>query len=171
MRSSPVGSAKENSEPRLPPHCIDRVRTELKVAERRACRGRRQHRSTQAKCLSLGPLRPEHRHHVWSHDLGYCRPDDGLDEYSRGCLAIRVDRKMNAGTASDVLRVAPPRSAQSHQFAGPQARCGGPVVLHATQKSVLNRICVPPICHCGHGAGSWRVGKDSHGSDWAGFGT
>ena len=56
-------------------------------------------------------LRPEYRNHVWSYDLVHCRTDDGrafrtlniIDEYSRECLAIRVDRKLNAGNV-DVSR-------------------------------------------------------------------
>jgi putative transposase len=56
-------------------------------------------------------LRPEHRNHVWSYDFVHCRTDDGkafrtlniLDEYSRECLAIRVERKLNSGNVIDVL--------------------------------------------------------------------
>ena len=56
-------------------------------------------------------LRPEHRNHVWSYDFVHCRTDDGkafrtlnvIDEYSRECLAIRVDRKLNSGDVIDVL--------------------------------------------------------------------
>ena len=56
-------------------------------------------------------LRPEHRDHVWSYDFVHCRTDDGrafrtlniIDEYSRECLAIRVDRKLNSGNVIDVL--------------------------------------------------------------------
>ncbi|PRY26918.1 transposase InsO family protein [Aliiruegeria haliotis] len=56
-------------------------------------------------------LRPEHRNHVWSCDLVHCRTDDGkafrtlniIDEYSRECLAIRVDRKLNPGNVIDAL--------------------------------------------------------------------
>ena len=48
-------------------------------------------------------LRSEYRNHVWSYDLVHCRTDDGkvfrtlniLDEFSRECLAIKVDRKLN----------------------------------------------------------------------------
>ena len=47
-------------------------------------------------------LRPEYRNHVWSYDFVHCRTDDGkvfrtlniLDEFSRECLAIKVDRKL-----------------------------------------------------------------------------
>ena len=48
-------------------------------------------------------LRPEYHNHVWSYDFVHCRTDDGkvfrtlniLDEFSRECLAIKVDRKLN----------------------------------------------------------------------------
>ena len=56
-------------------------------------------------------LRPERRDHVWSYDFVHSRTDDGkafrtlniIDEYSRECLAIRVDRKLNSGNVIDVL--------------------------------------------------------------------
>jgi putative transposase len=56
-------------------------------------------------------LRPEHRNHVWSYDFVHCRTDDGkafrtlniVDEYSRECLAIRVERKLNSASVIDVL--------------------------------------------------------------------
>ncbi|MEL7167683.1 MAG: IS3 family transposase [Pseudomonadota bacterium] len=161
--------------------CIDRVRAELKVSERRACRVVKQHRSTQRKApvgrtdeerlvadmielarqygrygyrrigallrdagwhvndkrverlwrreglkvpmkqpkkgrlwLNDGScvrLRPERRDHVWSYDFVHCQTDDGkafrtlniIDEYSRECLAIRVDRKLNSGNVIDAL--------------------------------------------------------------------
>ena len=46
-----------------------------------------------------------------SYDFVHCRTDDGkafrtlsiIDEYSRECLAIRVDRKRNSGNVIDVL--------------------------------------------------------------------
>ena len=49
-------------------------------------------------------LRPEYRNHVWSYDFVHCRTDDGkafrtlnlIDEFSRECLAIKVDRKLNS---------------------------------------------------------------------------
>ncbi|MEM9912732.1 MAG: IS3 family transposase [Pseudomonadota bacterium] len=161
--------------------CIDRVRAELDISERRACRVLRQHRSTQRKVPVGRPdeerlvadmielarqygrygyrriaallrdagwhvndkrverlwrreglkvpmkqpkkgrlwlndgscvrLRPERRDHVWSYDFVHCRTDDGkafrtlniIDEYSRECLAIRVDRKLNSGNVIDAL--------------------------------------------------------------------
>ena len=49
-------------------------------------------------------LRPEHRNHVWSYDFVSARTHDGrtlrlltlLDEYTRECLAIRVERRMGS---------------------------------------------------------------------------
>ena len=60
---------------------------------------------------SCARLRPERRNHVWSYDFVHCRTDDGKafrtlninDEYSRECLASRVDRKLNAGNVINVL--------------------------------------------------------------------
>jgi len=56
-------------------------------------------------------LKPEYRNHVWSYDFVHCRTDDGkafrtlniFDEYSRECLAIRVERKLNSTDVIDVL--------------------------------------------------------------------
>ena len=56
-------------------------------------------------------LRPEYRNHVWSYDFVHCRTDDGkvfrtlniLDEFSRECLAIKVDRKLNSTNVIDTL--------------------------------------------------------------------
>ena len=56
-------------------------------------------------------LRPEYRNHVWSYDFVHCRTDDGkafrtlniLDEFSRECLAIKVERKLNSTDVIDVL--------------------------------------------------------------------
>ncbi|ABF62223.1 transposase orfB (plasmid) [Ruegeria sp. TM1040] len=56
-------------------------------------------------------LRPERRDHVLSYDFVHCRTEDGkafrtlniADEYSRECLAIRVDRKLNSGNVIGVM--------------------------------------------------------------------
>ena len=56
-------------------------------------------------------LRPEYRNYVWSYDFVHCRTDDGkvfrtlniLDEFSRECLAIKVDRKLNSMNVIDAL--------------------------------------------------------------------
>jgi len=56
-------------------------------------------------------LRPERPNHVWSCDFVESRTHDGrkfrmlnlLDEFTRECLAIRVDRKLNWTDVIDVL--------------------------------------------------------------------
>jgi len=56
-------------------------------------------------------LRPTHPNHVWSYDFVQDRTHDGrafrmlvvIDEHSRACLAIEVDRKLNAQRVLDVL--------------------------------------------------------------------
>ncbi len=56
-------------------------------------------------------LRPEYPNHVWSHDFVHDRTHDGrvfrtlnlIDEYTRECLMIRVDRKLNSVDVIDVL--------------------------------------------------------------------
>ena len=53
-------------------------------------------------------LRPEHKDHVWSYDFVADRTSNGkplrmlnvIDEYTRECLAIRIDRKI---TSNDVV--------------------------------------------------------------------
>jgi len=171
-RAEPLSPARRRA-------CIDLVREELGVSERRACRVLRQHRSTQRKLpsgrvdeerlvadmieltrqygrdgyrriaallrdagwqvndkrierlwrreglkvpmkqpkkgllwLNDGScvrLRPEHRNHVWSYDFVHCRTDEGkafrtlniLDEFSRECLVIRVERRLNSNSVID----------------------------------------------------------------------
>ena len=56
-------------------------------------------------------LRPEHPNHVWSYDFVEDRTHDGrkfrmlniIDEFTRECLAIRVDRKLKSTDVIDVL--------------------------------------------------------------------
>src|SRR5215218_1394280 len=56
-------------------------------------------------------LRPEHPNHVWSHDFVEDRTHDGrkyrmlnvVDEFTRECLAIRVNRKLSSIDVVDVL--------------------------------------------------------------------
>ena len=56
-------------------------------------------------------LRLEYRNHIWSYDFAHCRTDDGkvfrilniIDEFSRECLAIKVDRKLNSTNVVDAL--------------------------------------------------------------------
>ena len=56
-------------------------------------------------------LRPEYKNHVWSYDFVADRTSDGrplrmlniIDEYTRECLAIRVNRKIKANDVIDTL--------------------------------------------------------------------
>ena len=56
-------------------------------------------------------LRPEHRNHVWSYDFVEDRTHNGrrirmlniIDEFTRECLAIRIDRKLNSTDVIDAL--------------------------------------------------------------------
>jgi len=65
-------------------------------------------RAVDGSCVRL---RPEYRNHVWSYDFVHCRTDDGkvfrtlniLDEFSRECLAIKIDRKLNSTNVIDAL--------------------------------------------------------------------
>ena len=77
----------------------------LKVPKRQPKRGRLW--LADGSCIRL---RPEHRNHVWAYDFVAETTHDGrklrlltvIDEYTRECLAIRVERRM---TANDVLWV------------------------------------------------------------------
>jgi transposase InsO family protein len=56
-------------------------------------------------------LRPEHRNHVWSYDFVHERTHDGrplkiltvVDEHSRECMAIRVNRTLRSEQVLEVL--------------------------------------------------------------------
>lgn len=56
-------------------------------------------------------LRPEYKNHVWSYDFVMTRSSEGrpirllniIDEYSRECLAIQVERKLNSTNVLDLL--------------------------------------------------------------------
>ena len=71
----------------------------LKVPQKQSKKGRLW--LNDGSCVRL---RPKYRNHVWSYDFVHCRTDDGklfrtlniLDEFSRECLAIKVDRKLNS---------------------------------------------------------------------------
>lgn len=63
---------------------------------------------TDGSCVRL---RPEHVNHVWSYDFVEHRTHEGkkyrmlnvIDEYSRECLAIRINRKLKSADVIDVL--------------------------------------------------------------------
>jgi len=75
----------------------------LKVPKRQPKRGRLW--LNDGSCIRL---RPEHKNHVWSYDFVADRTDDGhpirmltvMDEYTRECMAIDVERHL---TSEDVL--------------------------------------------------------------------
>lgn len=56
-------------------------------------------------------LRPEHANHVWSYDFVSAMTHDGrtlriltlIDEYTRECLALRVERRLNSLEVIDTL--------------------------------------------------------------------
>ena len=61
--------------------------------------------------MSCIRLRPEHPNHVWSYDFVEARTHNGrkfrmlnlIDEFSRECLAIRVDRRLRSTDVIDML--------------------------------------------------------------------
>ncbi len=77
----------------------------LKVPRKQPKRGRLW--LNNGSCIRL---EPEHKNHVWTYDFVHERTHDGrairiltvVDEYSRECLALEVQRKLNH---QDVLRV------------------------------------------------------------------
>lgn len=56
-------------------------------------------------------LRPEHKNHVWAYDFVQDRTRDGrkfrmltvIDEFTRECLAIKVERRLNSKHVLEVL--------------------------------------------------------------------
>jgi putative transposase len=87
---------------------VERIwrREGLKVPAKQPKRGRLW--EGDGSCIRL---RPEFRNHVWSYDFVEARTHDGrkfrmlnvIDEFSRECLAIRVERKLKAADVVDVL--------------------------------------------------------------------
>jgi len=87
---------------------VERIwrREGLKVPARQCKRGRLW--LNDGSCIRL---RPERRHHVWAYDFVEDRTQDGkklrmltvIDEFSRTCLAICVERRLNSGNVLDTL--------------------------------------------------------------------
>jgi transposase InsO family protein len=87
---------------------VERIwrREGLKVPNKQPKRGRLW--LADGSCLRL---RPQHKNHVWSYDFIEDRTHDGrryrmlnvIDEFTRECLAIRIDRKLNGADIIDVL--------------------------------------------------------------------
>jgi putative transposase len=87
---------------------VERIwrREGLKVPQKQPKKGRLW--LNDGSCIRLRPERPNH---VWSYDFVESRTHDGrkfrmlnvIDEFSRECLAIRIDRKLNSTAVIDVL--------------------------------------------------------------------
>ena len=87
---------------------VERIwrREGLKVPQRQPKRGRLW--LNDGSCIRL---RPEYPGHVWSYDFVEGRTHDGrrfrmlniIDEFTRECLAIRIDRKLNSTDVIDAL--------------------------------------------------------------------
>jgi putative transposase len=78
----------------------------LKVPQKQPKRGRLW--LNDGSCIRL---RPQHKDHVWSYDFVEERTTDGhkfrilniIDEFSRECLAIKVERRLNSQHVIDTL--------------------------------------------------------------------
>lgn len=87
---------------------VERIwrREGLKVPHKQPKKGRLW--LNDGSCLRL---RPEHPNHVWSYDFVEDRTHNGrkfrtlnvIDEFTRECLAICIDRKLNSTAVIDVL--------------------------------------------------------------------
>ena len=87
---------------------VERIwgREGLKVPHKQPKRGRLW--LNDGSCIRL---RPEHPNHVWSYDFVEDRTHNGrkyrmlniIDEFTRECLAIRVNRKLNSTDVIDIL--------------------------------------------------------------------
>jgi transposase InsO family protein len=87
---------------------VERIwrREGLKVPQKQPKRGRLW--LNDGSCIRL---RPEHKDHVWSYDFMVARTAEGrvfrilavMDEYTRECLAIRVERRFSSEDVIDQL--------------------------------------------------------------------
>jgi putative transposase len=87
---------------------VERIwrREGLKVPQKQPKRGRLW--LNDGSCIRL---RPEHPNHVWSYDFVEGRTHNGrkfrmlniIDEFTRECLAISIDRKLNSTDVIDAL--------------------------------------------------------------------
>jgi len=81
--------------------CVERIWRQEGLKVPRKQPKRRRLWFNDGSCIRL---RPEYRNHVWSYDFVADRTSNGkafrmltvMDEYTRECLAIRVDRKLNS---------------------------------------------------------------------------
>jgi putative transposase len=87
---------------------VERIwrREGLKVPQKQPKKGRLW--LNDGSCIRLRPERPNH---VWSYDFVESRTHDGrkfrmlniIEEFTRECLAIRIDRRLNSTAVIDVL--------------------------------------------------------------------
>ena len=87
---------------------VERIwrREGLKVPQKQPKKGRLW--LNDGSCIRL---RPERQNHVWSYDFVESRTHDGrkfrmlnlIDEFTRECLAVQVNRKLNSTDVLDVL--------------------------------------------------------------------
>ena len=112
-------------------------------------------------------LRPAHRNHVWSYDFVQDRTHDGkvfrmlciIDEFTRECLAVRVDRKLNSRDVLDELgrlfvRHGPPEHIRSDN---------GPEFIAIALRDWLARLEVKTLfIEPGSPWGSSRIGSNGY---------
>ena len=116
----------------------------LKVPQKQPKRGRLW--LADGSCIRL---RPTHKGHVWSYDFVQDRTHDGvvfrmlciIDEFTRECLAIRVERKLNSRDVLDELgelfvRHGPPEHIRSDN---------GPEFIANALRAWLGRIGVKTL--------------------------
>ena len=116
----------------------------LKVPQKQPKRGRLW--LNDGSCVRL---RPTHQGHVWSYDFVQDRTHDGkvfrmlciIDEFTRECLSIRVERKLNSRDVLDELgelfvRHGPPEHIRSDN---------GPEFIATALREWLGRIGVQTL--------------------------
>ena len=89
-----------------PKTIVERRREGLKIPQKQPKKGRLW--LNDGSCVRLRPERPNH---IWPYDFVESRTDDGrkfrmlnlIDEFTRDCLAIRIDRGLRSTDIIDVL--------------------------------------------------------------------
>ena len=79
--------------------------------EERLSLPRRRPRKRRGRTTTSHPTTALHRNHVWTYDFLFDRTEHGqtlkiltvLDEYTRECHAIRVDRRLDSSAVMDTL--------------------------------------------------------------------
>ncbi len=116
----------------------------LKVPKRQ--RKRRRLWLNDGSCIRL---RPEHKDHVWSYDFVADRTSNGkplrmlnvIDEYTRECLAIRIDRKFTSNDVVEALtELFVTRGTPAHIRSD-----NGPEFIAEAVRTWLQRLGVDPL--------------------------